>query len=46
MLTEIQKMLETAEDGDVTLWISMDDNGNANSYCISSFGGEELPSST
>ena len=46
MLAEVQEMLEQAEDGDVTMWISVDSSGNANSFCVSSFGGVEAPSST
>lgn len=46
MLAEVQEMLEQAEDGDVTMWISVDSSGNASSFCVSSFGGVEAPSST
>ena len=48
MLANVQEMLEQAQNGDVSLWISVDSSGDADSFCVSSysFGGEDISNDT
>lgn len=38
MLANVQTMVEQAKEGGATLWISMYNDGNADSFCVSSYG--------